>query len=883
MDLARTQFFSLTTKAVTTVLGVIQSIIIVRVLSPAEFGLVGLVMSIGSVIGVSQHLGIVDGAIREIAIRKKKDEIGKVFWVSNIVRQAVTLPLSLGLMALAGVIAVKVYNKPEIIPYIYLFAASLVLQGFQDVFGATLTGMKKFAALYWVQIITATLNVAAFGYLTWRFSVSGFFWAVILTTTVMVVMFWWLLRKYLAGNLSLPNKADIKKYGRNVMRIGAFMYVARIFFVVWQRLPILALGGIVTVEELGYLNVSSTFGSKLTIIAMALSEVNLAWMSSLYESERKEFSKNVTKNMHRVLVLMMLMTLVLLFFTPEILRYIIGPQYLPAEPIIWLMTLAFFLYALLDIGTSSIFVPANDPKRRMSIYGVMLATTAVLTVWILFVKPDPLLASAAMLAGAAISYVWMNVVAKRLHGIALLTKPLAVLLTLLFASVWWLFQEPSLVYRIIGFILIGVYTGYEAHRSQLIPTKVARLLKRQKGAETTSDQWNVVCFAGAEYLQPTWTNRQHVMHRVAKQHRVLYVEPRVWILRYLLKRLAKPAELLQFAKQVLWYQQHEQNLYVISQWNLIPGSREYRWVALLNHYLNRWCVLSKAWWLGFREGTQVMWIYDTEAAEYLNAFSNSTVIYDCVDNHAMQAGVSRNPKRVHAEEHRIFQHSDLVTVTSKALYDMKKGQHKNVRLVLNAGDVELFSKPVSATAQQGALEALQDIPHPIIGSVGALDAYKFDFELLKSVARAHPDWQFVFVGSPVVDERTPALTELVKLPNVHIMGTIVREDVPAYVHYFDVCVIPYRASAYNKASFPLKFWEFMATGKPLVVSGLPELKQYEDLIGYAHSSREFERLIEEWMRHETLGEIKRKELARQHGWDARVGQLLALIRDTLRS
>lgn len=881
MDLARTQFFSLTTKAVTTVLGVVQSIIIVRVLSPAEFGLVGLVMSIGSVIGVSQHLGIVDGAIREIAIRKKTDEVGKVFWVSNIVRQAVTLPLSLGLMALAGVIAVKIYNKPEIIPYIYLFAASLILQGFQDVFGATLTGMKKFAALYWVQIVTAAINIAAFGYLTWRFNVGGFFWAVIITTTIMVVMFWFLLRRYLVGHLSIPTRADITKYGRNVMRIGIYMYAARIFFVMWQRLPILALGGIVTADQLGYLNVSSTFGSKLTIIAMALSEVNLAWMSSLFEHERETFAKNVTRNLHRVLVLMTLMTLVLLFFTPEILRYVIGAQYLPAEPIILVMTLAFFLYALLDIGTSSIFVPANDPKRRMSIYGVMLATTGILTLWIFYVKPDPLLASAAMLLGSTISYIWMNIVARKSYGITLLTPQLAVLLVLLFGSVWWLFSGPGLGYRIIGFLLMIGYAGYEANRSQLIPERVTRLIRRKQKATTATNTWNITCFAGAEYTQPTWTNRQHIMSRVSDQHRVLYVEPRVWVLRYVLKRLTKPSEIMQFIKQVFWYQQHGSNLYVISQWNLIPGSREYGWVALLNHYLNRWCVLSKAWWLGFREGTQVMWIYDTEAAEYLTAFSEALVMYDCVDNHAVQAGVSRNPKRVHAEEHRIFQHADIVTVTSRALFNMKKDQHKNVHLVLNAGDVELFGRPASAEARHSASRELQAIPHPVIGSVGALDSYKVDFELLKSVASTHPDWQFVFVGAPMVEQSTPALTDLVKLPNVHITGTVMRNNVPAYVDYFDICIIPYRASAYNKASFPLKFWELMATGKPLIVSGLPELKEYEDLIGYSHSSKEFEQLIEEWLRHQTLGEIKRKELAKGHGWDTRVEHLLALIHDTI--
>ncbi len=278
MDLARTQFLSLVTKAITTFLGIAQSILVVRILSPAEYGLVGLVMSVGAVIGVSQHLGIVDGAIREIAIRKKKRDVGKVFWVSHAFRQAVTIPLSIILLLFASAIAGGVYNHPEIAVYIQIFAAALVLQGLQDVLGATLTGMKKFGALYIVQVVTAVINIAVFGLLTWMYGVWGFFIAIVITTSIMVVLLGGLVARHLKGNLALPSRRDIKKYGRNVMRIGAFMYLARIFFVVWQRLPILVLGGVLAADELGYLNVSLTFGSRLTIIAMALSEVNLSWI-----------------------------------------------------------------------------------------------------------------------------------------------------------------------------------------------------------------------------------------------------------------------------------------------------------------------------------------------------------------------------------------------------------------------------------------------------------------------------------------------------------------------------------------------------------------------------------------------------------------------------
>src|SRR3989344_3149405 len=343
MDLAKTQVLSLVTKAVTTALGIIQSVIVVRLLSRGEFGLVGLVMSIGGVIGVSQHLGIVDGAIREIAVLKNRREVGKVFWVSHIAGQIVTVPLSAGLFFLAGLIAVKFYNRPDIIPYIQIFALSLILQGLQDVLGATLTGIKKFVSLYIAQIVTAAINIVVFGYLTWRWGITGFFWAVIITTSIMLVILTALIVKELRGSLALPSWDDIRQYGRRVLRIGVFMYISRIFFVLWQRLPILILGAALSADDLGDLNVSLTFGSKLTIIAMALSEVNLSWMSTLYAREKKEFERVATRNMHRVLVVMLLLTLVMLFFTPEILRYIIGSQYMNAQPLILIMTLAFFL------------------------------------------------------------------------------------------------------------------------------------------------------------------------------------------------------------------------------------------------------------------------------------------------------------------------------------------------------------------------------------------------------------------------------------------------------------------------------------------------------------------------------------------------------------
>lgn len=878
MNLARTQMLALAAKAVTSVLGIVQSILIIRFLSKGEYGLVGLVMSVGGVIGVSQHLGIVDGAIREIAVLQDKAKIAKVFWVSHLVRQIITIPLSLGLLVLAQFIAGRIYGHVEIAPYLQIFAGILILQGLQDVLGATLTGLKQFKALYLTQIVTAAINIAVFGYLTWQYQITGFFVAVAITTLIMVGMLFGFVWRSLRGFLLDLSWTDITEYGRRVMRIGLFMYVARIFFVVWQRLPILVLGVVLSAEHLGELNVSLTFGSKLTIIAMALSEVNIAWMSSLFSSDRERFALVATKNMHRVLMVMTILTLVLLFFVPEILTYLVGAEYLPAAPIIMVMTLGFFLYSLMDIGTSSIFVSMDRPHWRAGLYGIMFATSGVITVGLLLWAPSPLLAAGAVLAGALVGYFGTLLIAWRRLKLALLNWKLGLLLLALVASVVWLTLEPLLWWRIIVFTILLVYITWEAHRSELLPTGILSLKDTFKKNEIPQSKIFIVCFAGAVYEQTSWTNRQQMMSRVSQLYPVLYIEPRLWLGWYVKQLLADKnpwRAAWKFARQLFGYNKKASHLFITSQWNLIPFSREYKLVANLNHYLNRYRVLRLVKKIGARTERVVIWIYDTEAAEYLSAFPKNFVLYDCVDDHAAQAGAERNRERVRQEEKEILNRADLVTVTSQRLYDLKQSANPTAQLVLNAGDVRLFSAPT--TPSPVAVEYFSRISRPIFGLVGALDSYKIDIDLIEKVARLKPDWQFVLIGEPIIEKGHDQISKLKQQTNIHLLGPIKRTLVPGYVRGFDVCVIPYRHSQYNASSFPLKFWEFMATGKPVIVSGVPEVRRFEPLISFVDSAEEFIEVAHKWLTNPTELTAKRVALAQEHSWEKRVARVLALL------
>jgi len=387
---------------------------------------------------------------------------------------------------------------------------------------------------------------------------------------------------------------------------------------------------------------------------------------------------------------------------------------------------------------------------------------------------------------------------------------------------------------------------------------------------------DVIVFAGALYDSPLWTNRQHVATRLSKRGwRVLYVEPRNFLPRMFLGRFPGTCGPWKWLLRSWSPWRAQQNLWVFSQVNVVPGSRKRAWVSAFNHRMNAWRVLLCARSRRFRR--PALLLYDTEAVQYLPAFPNSRVVYDCVDDHRAQAGVRRNPARVEMEEQGILARADAVAVTTESLLRRFQGQHPAVHLVPNVADVSAF-----LSYRGPEPDDIANIPHPRIGTVGALDGYKLDVALLGEVAQKRPSWNLVLVG-PVEfvgkewEERLENVLSLQHVPNIHFLGQKPYGDIPATVHAFDVAMIPYRESAYNRSSFPLKFWEFMASGTPVVATGLPSLALYGHLATLATSRDEFIAGVEHALLEQSEKRKKRVEEATRHDWDTRVKRIEELL------
>jgi polysaccharide pyruvyl transferase CsaB len=241
------------------------------------------------------------------------------------------------------------------------------------------------------------------------------------------------------------------------------------------------------------------------------------------------------------------------------------------------------------------------------------------------------------------------------------------------------------------------------------------------------------------------------------------------------------------------------------------------------------------------------------------------IVYDCMDEHS---GLTILQPEMLQDEVKLAQGADLVLTSSQKLWDKHAGQTSRLLMLRNATDFDHFNRPAAG-------RELGHLPRPIIGYYGAIMEW-FDAELVSVAAATRPDWSFVLIGS--ID--TPSVEPLRRLPNVHFLGEQPYSRLPAYLQQFDVCLIPFKLTPIIQSTNPVKFYEYLSAGKPVVATLLPELLPYQEFFYPAHNAQELVSCIEQALREDSLArKAARIEWARQQTWQARYELLSRAIED----
>ena len=386
---------------------------------------------------------------------------------------------------------------------------------------------------------------------------------------------------------------------------------------------------------------------------------------------------------------------------------------------------------------------------------------------------------------------------------------------------------------------------------------------------------NIVMLSTAEWDNPFWTNKQHTACSLAKAgHRVFYIESlglrspsaghgRDW--KRLFKRLLRAFLLPKKVRDNLWV------------WSplVIPAAS-----GKLSQNINK-VLLSLT--LGFYRSlycfrSAILWTYNPLSLLYVKPNCFNALIYHCVDEISAQPGM--NKKLIQTQERKLCSLADHVFVTSSSLYSSRSRWTKRITYLPNVVDSDHFSKGrLVSTSMPFDFES---IPEPRLIFVGALSSYKVDFDLIQKLAVICPNWSIVLIGLVGEGDPNTSINQLTGIKNIYMLGPKPYKELPILMHFSNVGLLPCVLNQYTRAMFPMKFFEYLAAGLPVVSTRLPSLEEFAEYIDFANTAEEFASIINQILSNSFHFDDRRvKKLVSKYSYRKRTETMIKIIEQIL--
>jgi glycosyltransferase involved in cell wall biosynthesis len=377
---------------------------------------------------------------------------------------------------------------------------------------------------------------------------------------------------------------------------------------------------------------------------------------------------------------------------------------------------------------------------------------------------------------------------------------------------------------------------------------------------------DIVCVGFADWDTELWTNQHHLMSRLARENRVLFVES---------LGLRRPAlagrDLSRIARRLrkgLQAPRQSDGLHVLSP--LVLPFHSSPAVRAVNSRLLPALVQRAAGKLGLHR--PILWGYVPQAEALIDALDPSLVVYHCVDEIAVQKGIDADS--FGAAERRFAGRADLVLASAPTLAKRMRTLSGNVLEVPNVADTDLFAQVL----QPGDVDPQMDaLPKPRIVFTGAIVSTKLDMPLIVELARSRPELSFALVGPVGPGDPLTNVSSLQAQENIHLLGHRSYRQLPAVLRGADVGLIPYARNELTNGIFPMKVYEYLAAGLPVVSTALPALEGIAE-VDTAADAQGFAKLIDRALESDAPQlRLERSAGAASHSWDRRLEEIAVAI------
>jgi len=252
------------------------------------------------------------------------------------------------------------------------------------------------------------------------------------------------------------------------------------------------------------------------------------------------------------------------------------------------------------------------------------------------------------------------------------------------------------------------------------------------------------------------------------------------------------------------------------------------------------------------------------ACDYIGHCNEQRVVYYCVDDFTEWPGLDQQV--VSHMEKELIGKSDVFVATSQKIFE-KLCEHGKRTYRLNHGvDLEFFGREPKQEH-----EVLRGIPSPRVGYFGLFDE-RSDQNLLAQVAKKMPDFSFVITGRVETDVQCLKL-----LPNFFFTGSVPYDELPAVIKGLEACILPYSVNELTEAISPLKLKEYLASGKPVVSTPIPEAKRFDSFVHIAETAEGWVEALRCSVTNQSVGaKIKRATFLLNETWEKKASQFLEI-------
>lgn len=379
-----------------------------------------------------------------------------------------------------------------------------------------------------------------------------------------------------------------------------------------------------------------------------------------------------------------------------------------------------------------------------------------------------------------------------------------------------------------------------------------------------------IVFSTADWDAPYWTNKQHMARQLAREgYQVLYVES----LGLRRPKLSSGRDLSRIGRRIkrsiMGIREVEKGVWILSPL-VIPFKHHSIFVRVFNREFLRFsirCFMRKNSFVN-----PVVWTYHPFMLDAIEKLATGPIVYHCVDDMSAVPGIDSEGFK--KEEERLLTKAKVVFTTSTTLMEMCSKFNDHVYNFPNVVDIDFFGK---ALENAPIPVDLASIPKPRIGYVGALSDYKVDFPLLLDVAEQRPDWHFVLIGEEAEGQDNSIVRQLRQMPNVHLLGHRSYQTLPDYLRGFDVGLLPTLINDYTRAMFPMKYFEYLAAGVPVVSTPLDFTRENKAGLVVAEGLEVFIQAIEQQLERGRFSKEESSSFVADNTWDARMKKMLGIV------